>query len=275
MLVLFILFCASCEEKSTDRYCEAIELLSKEGISIYASYNGLYRLTKEKSEWEMIIEDVQGHMPQEVTIQNGNVFFFDINDYTIKRINIDIPSDCVNELEIGNVPNVISVSRNLENIAYSSDKTVFCYEREKISQFKFPSTVQSIAWAYDNKLLFVSSNNEILAINLENATMDKIANGTWIFVLSESLIGYFDIKRSSCYRKDLASEKEVLVQKMNQDVVAIDWSNNGKYIIASKRQKNGLFQWTVELELYDIDNRKKYILPQFITYTGCVFFTEN
>jgi hypothetical protein len=255
---------------------EGVSLLNSENYSIFASYNGFYKLD-EKGEWKLLIPDIQGDHHQEVYLCDEYLYFFELEDYTIKRAPIGNANkiETVTKAELS--PGYIGVSKDKENLAYSNDEYVFVYSKtsNKTEKYQLPSYIHSIAWPEDEGKLFLGTSNGIYKLLIPDGTYEKICDGTWVFVLPDNNIGYFDKKKYVCCKYDLKTKEETFLFKVETSTIGMDWSEDGKYILTAHRDVIDLIRWGIWPVLHRVSDGKELGLPVFKIYTGCVFIKKN
>lgn len=259
----------------SDEYLTGIEFLKENNLDLYLNYNALYQLNLETGKWWKKIPDVRGNVCQEVAINNGEVFYFDSNDYCIKKT--AITSTGKNRqviLKLDTIPVIFAVSQR-NGLAYRSTKGLFVIdignEWEKRFFKIFPN---SISWSLDSNFLFIGIDNVIMKLDIKNGSTEKIAEGYWAETLPNNKLGYYDYNRNACFIKNLDTGVEIELFRPVAPLIAMDWVQSGKFVVLCYRIRTGLMSWGPKPIVLNTESLASHPLPPFPIHTTCIFLVE-
>ncbi len=249
-----------------------VSFLINEGYSVFSSYNGFYKLD-QSGKWKLLIPDIQGGHHQEVYLCDDYLYYFELDSYTIKRTRIINVNETKTVVKTEAIPDHICVSKDNEKLAYSVEDKIYIFSifSNNTKKYQLPSYIHSIAWTQNEGKLLVGMQEGIFKIALLDGSCEKICDGTWVFALRGSEIGYFDKKRYACFKYDLNTKEEKYLFNVDASTIGLDWSEDGKYILTAHRNRIDLIRWGIKPILHDIDRGIEFDLPIFKLYTGCVF----
>lgn len=253
-----------------------VSLLRDESYNVYASYNGFYRL-EENREWKLLVPDIQGFLHQEVYFCDDYLYFFDLNDHAIKKSQVGNAGTMETVAKTEANANYISVSKDREKIAYSAENDIFVFSivSNNTDKYQLPSYIHSIAWPEEEGNLLLGTQEGIFKLIIPDGTYERICDGTWVFVLPNNRIGYFDKKRYACFTYDLTAKEEKFLFEVDTAIIGMDWSEDGKYILTAHRKPLDFIRWGIRPRLHSVNSSKELDLPVFKIYTGCIFIKKS
>lgn len=249
-------------------YAKSIDFLSHNKLSLYASYNGFYHFDIDSREWTVIADGIYGHMPQEVAYYDNFVYFFDIDQSYIKKMNrtTQIVSDV---LQTECIPNLITVSSG--KLAYSCGRELFISYADTSIHKKMSANILAMDWHKDAESLFMSIGGEIIELSLTDMSKKRITEGLWVFHISAEHIVYCNEERTAIYNMDIVSGEKELICQPQEVPRGMDCTPNGKFIVLVTATNVGLFGHAVVPTIWDVENSVRYRLPPFKYHTALFF----
>ena len=259
------------------KYNNATSFLNEHTFSLYANYNGFFTLDSQQKKWILLKTEIQGEQRQDICVTENYVYHYNLTSGYIERFEIDAPSQSEELIKLVNIPMMICISNNDENFIYiNSNNEMFIYKRwVYIDKIKFGSYTTSVAWSENGESMYIAVDNDILKVSIDDFHQQKIADGTFVFVLTGDRIGYYDKNRNSCFIMNVETLEEKEVYGPMEFFVSMDWDISGDYLLFSKNVQVGLMGHGIQSEIVEIQNSQKYLFPVFKPFTKCLYLRRN
>lgn len=272
--VAFIMYASNISYDNNKHLC-GIEFLKRHNLNLYANYYGLYHLDVESEKWKLEIPDIRGDSRQEVVIFNNQIYFFDLEDNCIKKIEMGGKSNAETIMKLDTIPHQIAISY-AGKIAYSTIKGLSIYDLQKKEEVGFYKDIpNSISWSLDDNFLFITMKDGIMRLDIKSGSLEKVADGLWAEVFPDNKLGYYDYGRNACFIKDLDTGVETELFKSKEPLIAMDWTPSGRFVVLGYRVRTGLINWGPRPVVVDTETLEYHTLPPFKIHTHILFLQKD
>lgn len=292
VLIFISLLLFSCDKRNKDsldkKYVYDNESFFKNtNINIYGIYNGLFIFESNKNEWDIVNDDIPANITflSDITTTGQRIIYCDKRDRInfINYIDLSKPQKIETLTIIERHPLALSISKDANFLAFSShidDNSnqvglfTLNLENSKIRRIASDESILWIDWSDDNKHLYFANDNEIIEINL--SSLDKrviISHKGQIKILNDNSLVYYEYQNGGTVFKKYSLEllEESVLLSIDYEPFSVAWSDDGNFILVGTLSSLGFWKHGIQPYLYDIQNKKTYILADFPTVTRAFF----
>jgi hypothetical protein len=255
-------------------YTEGLGFLKAKNLTIYANYNGFYRLDNDTGKWVLVIPDVQGHLAQEVDLSGEYLYYFDRDDFCLKRTSTNANKHGEESVvQTTFIPEVIAMSQDGTHYALAAHKKIYVGSEQHNYYLlqKTDEPIVAMCWGLHNRDLYVSYPNRIVKIDVDTQETVDFVNGTGKPFCTEQFLIYKDFAWKNILKKTFECNDVQEIYHSEKILFGFGFSDSSNSIVFCHRIKTNWINWGVSPFVLDLDEGKIYGLPIFHSYTECFF----